>query len=474
MTSGAVALTGMGYVGLVTAACLAETGHAVLGLDLDAARVRLLQDGRPPFHEPGLQPLLARHLASGRLRFTADPAEAAAFGDFQLIAVGTPAAADGSADIGGVIAAARQIGQFRDTPCTVAIKSTVPVGTCARVRQLLAAEWQRRGLALPAPQVASNPEFLRQGSAVQDFLRPDRIVLGCDDDASARALQALYAPLLRDGDAALLVMDSASAELAKYAANAMLATRLSFINEMALLADRLGADVESVRRAIGADPRIGGAYLQPGCGYGGSCLPKDVLALRRTAEAAGLPLRVLDGVAQANDAQRRVLVQRLAERFGDDLQGRRIALWGLAYRPHTDDLREAPSLTVIEELLARGAEVVAHDPAAMPGAQALLGERPGLRFADSAAQAVRGADALLIVTEWPLYAAFDLHALRSSMRTAVVLDGRHALPAQAALEAGIDYLALGRAAATAAPADAPPWPVPLPAPSPTPLAQAIG
>ena len=363
-----VSVIGSGYVGLVTGACLAEVGNQVLCLDVDPAKIALLQGGGVPIYEPGLEDMIRRNAAAGRLSFTTDVAAAARFGEIQFIAVGTPPDEDGSADLQYVLAAARGIARHIERPTVVVDKSTVPVGTADRVRDAMAATLAERGADI-AFSVVSNPEFLKEGAAIDDFMRPDRIVVGVDDAHAAELMRRLYLPFQRNHER-LIVMDVRSAELTKYAANAMLATRISFMNELANLAEALGADIEKVRQGIGSDPRIGYHFLYPGCGYGGSCFPKDVKALARTADEHGLPLRVINAVEAANDAQKRRLADKIIARFGADLTGRCFALWGLAFKPNTDDMREAPSLTLIDTLLARGATVAAYDPVARDEAPA--------------------------------------------------------------------------------------------------------
>jgi UDPglucose 6-dehydrogenase len=365
---------GTGYVGLVSGACLADVGNQVLCLDLDAKKIDLLKSGGIPIYEPGLKEIVANNIAAGRLRFTTNIEESVAFGDIQMIAVGTPPGEDGSADLQYVVAAARNIGRFMTSPKIVMDKSTVPVGTADRVREAIAEELDSRKQQTKF-SVVSNPEFLKEGAAVEDFMRPDRIVIGADSDEAVEAMRKLYAPFQRNHDR-LMVMDVRSAELTKYAANAMLATRISFMNELALLAELLGADIESVRKGIGSDLRIGYQFLYPGIGYGGSCFPKDVQALQRTATQAGLDLKLLDAVERVNYAQKHVLTQKIVKRFGENLVGRTIALWGLAFKPNTDDMREAPSLVLIDDLTKRGAKVVAFDPVATAEAKHLLAASP--------------------------------------------------------------------------------------------------
>jgi UDPglucose 6-dehydrogenase len=441
-----VTVFGAGYVGLVSAACLAALGHRVLCMDTDGARVALLERGELPFHEPGLAELILRHGIGGQLRFTTDADEAVAHGDLQFIAVGTPAGEDGSADLGHVLAVARSIGERMTRDVLVIDKSTVPVGTAERVREVTGAALARRGQWKLRVAVASNPEFLREGSAVADFMRPDRVVAGADDPAVLARLRRLYAPLLSDPQRQWMPMSVRSAELAKYAANVMLAARLSMMNDLAQLAAAVGADIEQVRQGVGGDPRIGTAFLAPGCGYGGSCLPKDLRALRRCAADAGLELPMLDAVEAVNERQKTLLVRQLGEVLGGHLAGRRIALWGLAFKPGTDDLREAPSEAVIHALLARGAEVVAHDPLALPAARQRHAALDGLRFAPDPLGAVAGADALLVVTEWPAYREVDWAKVRRCMAGDWVLDGRNVCRPNDVLAHGLNYRGIGRAA----------------------------
>lgn len=437
-----VSVIGSGYVGLVTGACLAEVGNQVLCLDVDPAKIALLQGGGVPIYEPGLEDMIRRNAAAGRLSFTTDVAAAARFGEIQFIAVGTPPDEDGSADLQYVLAAARGIARHIERPTVVVDKSTVPVGTADRVRDAMAATLAERGADI-AFSVVSNPEFLKEGAAIDDFMRPDRIVVGVDDAHAAELMRRLYLPFQCNHER-LIVMDVRSAELTKYAANAMLATRISFMNELANLAEALGADIEKVRQGIGSDPRIGYHFLYPGCGYGGSCFPKDVKALARTADEHGLPLRVISAVEAANDAQKRRLADKIIARFGADLTGRCFALWGLAFKPNTDDMREAPSLTLIDALLARGATVAAYDPVARDEAARVLAGRPGIRFADSMQSALDGADALAIVTEWKEFRSPDFADLKARLRTPAIFDGRNMYDPASVREAGLEYHAIGR------------------------------
>ena len=438
-----VTMIGTGYVGLVSGTCLAEVGNQVLCLDTDAAKVARLQQGDIPIYEPGLEALVRRNMAAGRLSFTTDVQAAAQYATLQFIAVGTPPYEDGSADLQYVLAAARGIAQHMTGFRVVVDKSTVPVGTADKVSAAIAATLQQRG-ADHRFAVVSNPEFLKEGAAIEDFMRPDRIVVGASDEQAIALMRALYAPFQRNHER-LVLTDVRSAELIKYAANAMLATRISFMNEMANLAERLGADIEMVRRGIGSDPRIGYDFLYPGCGYGGSCFPKDVKALIRTAAVeAGLEMQVLKAVESANEAQKHVLAAKVQRRFGQNLRGRRFALWGLAFKPNTDDMREAPSRVLVADLLAAGAEVVAYDPVAMDEARRVFGALPGLRFADGAMQAVEGADALLIATEWKEFRSPDFDALRSALRHPVIVDGRNLYDPGLVRSLGLEYVPIGR------------------------------
>ncbi|MGD9835469.1 MAG: UDP-glucose/GDP-mannose dehydrogenase family protein [Piscinibacter sp.] len=435
-------VVGTGYVGLVTGACFAEMGNDVLCIDVDADKIARLGRGEIPIYEPGLEEIVRRNVAQGRLHFGTDVHEGVRFGTMQFIAVGTPPDEDGSADMRHVLAAARAIGEHMTDYKCVIDKSTVPVGTADAVREEIARTLAARGVTVPYT-VVSNPEFLKEGAAVEDFMRPDRIVVGVDDERARFLMQALYAPFQRQRDK-LVLMDVRSAELTKYAANAMLATRISFMNEMALLAEKLGADIEQVRRGIGSDPRIGAQFLYAGCGYGGSCFPKDVKALLHAAAGAGEPLQVLSAVERANERQKRVLVDRVVQRFGENLSGYTFALWGLAFKPDTDDLREAPSRVVVAELAARGARIVAHDPEAMAGARRLFGALPAVHFADTPMQALEGADALVIVTEWKAYRSPDFERMRVLLRQPVVVDGRNLFDPWLMRDAGFEYLPIGR------------------------------
>ena len=439
-----ITMVGTGYVGLVTGACFAEVGNDVLCLDLDEKKIRVLEGGGIPIYEPGLSEVVKRNVASGRLHFTTDVARAVSFGTVQCIAVGTPPGEDGSADLRHVVAAARNVGRHMTDYKVVVDKSTVPVGTADKVRAAITEELAKRGAKVPFA-VVSNPEFLKEGAAVEDFMRPDRVVVGSDDQQATHIMRALYAPFQRNHDR-LMVMDIRSAELTKYAANAMLATRISFMNELANLAEKLGADIEEVRKGIGSDPRIGYQFLYAGIGYGGSCFPKDVKALLRTAADAGSALPLLDAVEIVNAEQKRVLAKKIKKRFGR-LAGKRIAVWGLAFKPNTDDMREAPSRVLIEELLADGATVCAYDPVAMSAAKAELADLKGVSYADSPLAALEGADALAVVTEWKEFRSPDFEAIREHLKTPAIFDGRNLYDPEEMKRAGLEYYPVGRAAA---------------------------
>ncbi|MBK7661331.1 MAG: UDP-glucose/GDP-mannose dehydrogenase family protein [Betaproteobacteria bacterium] len=437
-----VSMIGTGYVGLVTGACLADVGNHVLCLDVDKRKIAMLEGGEIPIYEPGLKEIVRANVAAGRLAFTTDPARSAKYGRVQMIAVGTPPGEDGSADLQYVVAAARAIAAHMDGPRVVVDKSTVPVGTADKVREAIAGGLAARGADI-AFHVVSNPEFLKEGAAVEDFMRPDRIVIGADHPDAVETMRELYAPFQRNHER-LQVMDIRSAELTKYAANAMLATRISFMNELALLAERLGADIEHVRKGIGSDPRIGFHFLYPGTGYGGSCFPKDVTALLHTAQANGIDLKVVRAVEEANERQKGVLVDKIVRRYGENLAGRRFALWGLAFKPNTDDMREAPSLVVVDRLLERGAKVTAFDPVAMDEARRHFGGRAGIDFAADAPGAADGADALVIVTEWKAFRSPDFDELKRRLKAPVVFDGRNLYEPSAMKAMGFEYLAIGR------------------------------
>ncbi len=437
-----ISVVGTGYVGLVTGACLAEMGNDVLCLDVDARKIEMLQSGGIPIHEPGLEAVVQRNVKAGRLDFTTSVERAVAHGTLQFIAVGTPPDEDGSADLQYVLSAARRIGELMTEYKVIVDKSTVPVGTADQVKAVIAQELQKRGVDTPFA-VVSNPEFLKEGAAVEDFMRPDRVVVGADDAQAIALMQQLYAPFIRNHDR-LLVMDVRSAELTKYAANAMLATRISFMNELSLLAEKLGADIEQVRVGIGSDPRIGYHFLYPGCGFGGSCFPKDIQALIHTAASNGQDLRVLNAVEQANEAQKLVLVDKVVRRFGNDLTGRHFALWGLAFKPNTDDMRKASSLVLMEALLERGATLAAFDPEAMSEAHRILGDDQRIRYATSPLDTLTHADALLIVTEWKEFRSPDFEKIKQSLKSPIVLDGRNIYDPSTMTSLGFDYEAIGR------------------------------
>jgi UDPglucose 6-dehydrogenase len=438
-----VTVIGTGYVGLVSGACLAEVGNDVLCMDVNPEKIRVLEAGEIPIFEPGLLEMVRRNVAAGRLRFTTHVTRAVHHGTIQFIAVGTPPDEDGSADMQYVLTAARSIGRVMTDYKVVVDKSTVPVGTADKVRAAIADELQQRGVNTPYA-VVSNPEFLKEGAAVEDFMRPDRIVVGASDEQAILLMRALYAPFQRNHER-LIVTDVRSAELTKYAANAMLATRISFMNELANLAEKLGADIEMVRQGIGSDPRIGYDFLYPGCGYGGSCFPKDVKALIKTASSDGdLDLRVLTAVEAANDAQKHVLGRKVKQRLGEDLTGRHVAIWGLAFKPNTDDMREAASLTLIADLLAAGATMTAYDPVAMHEAQRVLGDNDRITYATNPNDALTNADALVIVTEWKEFRSPDFDLIKQRLKQPLIVDGRNLYDPALVRAMGLDYLAIGR------------------------------
>jgi UDPglucose 6-dehydrogenase len=438
-----ITVYGAGYVGLVTAACLAELMHDVVCMDTDATRVAQLNRGCLPFHEPGLEDLIVRNGRRGRLMFTTDPNRAVAHGAIQFIAVGTPCSWDGAADIGHVLSVARQIGARLQHDAVIVCKSTSPVGTAERVHQIVQAELTRRHARKLAFSVVANPEFLREGTAVEDFMQPDRIVVGVDDAHALQAMRTLYAPLLRQASQ-WLPMTVRAAELTKYACNAMLAARISVMNDFALLAECLHVNIDEVRKGMASDPRIGPRFLAAGCGFGGSCLPKDLRALQHTAMEHGVLLPTLAAVEQTNARQKALLARRLVDLFGGSLSGKRVALWGLAFKPGTDDLRDAPSETLIAALVTAGARVVAHDPVAMPAAQRRHGHLAALSFAVDPLDAVEQADALVIATDWPQYAASDWQQVRQRMAQPYVMDGRNLCDPERMVELGFHYQGIGR------------------------------
>ncbi len=452
-----ITIIGTGYVGLVTGACLAELGNDVFCLDLDAHKISILNGGGIPIHEPGLLELVQRNREAGRLHFSTDVAASVAHGAVQFIAVGTPPDEDGSADLQYVVAAAKAIGQHMNEFKVVVDKSTVPVGTADRVSAAIAAELAQRAVQVDF-SVVSNPEFLKEGAAVEDFMRPDRIVIGCDGTASglrARVMMKhLYTPFNRNHERTFW-MDVRSAEFTKYAANAMLATRISFMNELANLADKVGADIEAVRHGIGSDPRIGHSFLYAGCGYGGSCFPKDVQALERTARAHDQELLILRAVEAVNNRQKHVLGSKIVQRFGADLSGKHFAIWGLAFKPNTDDMREASSRVLLRELLGRGASVAVFDPVAMPEARRVLAldftdpaALARIRFAETPMAALKDADALAIVTEWKAFRSPDFAQVKARLNSPVIFDGRNLYEPSEMAAIGIEYHGIGRSVLT--------------------------
>jgi UDPglucose 6-dehydrogenase len=434
-----VTIFGTGYVGLVTGACLAEVGNHVVCMDIDPSKVERLERGEIPIYEPGLEAIVRRTVAAGRLSFTTDATAATRHGEVLFIAVGTPSDEDGSADLRAVLSVARTIGRNLQPEQLVVTKSTVPVGTAAKVRQAIA-ETQTGDFR---PRVASNPEFLKEGAAIKDFMQPDRIVIGVDDERSATQLRRLYAPFNRNHQK-IFEMDIASAELTKYAANAMLATKISFMNELANIAERVGADIERVRIGIGSDPRIGYHFIYPGAGYGGSCFPKDVRALARTAADHGHQAHILQSVETVNRAQKQRLYEKLASHFGNDLSGRSIALWGLAFKPETDDMREAPSLVLMDALWQAGATVRAHDPKAMHETRQICGPRDDLELLDDPYEALEGADALVVITEWKAFWSPDFDRIRAMLKQPVIFDGRNIYDPAQMQTLGFVHYGIGR------------------------------
>lgn len=450
-----ITIIGSGYVGLVTGACLAELGNDVFCLDVDQRKIDILNAGGVPIYEPGLKEMIERNRQAKRLMFSTDVKASVAHGEIQFIAVGTPPDEDGSADLQYVVAAARNIGRFMTEPKVVIDKSTVPVGTAGKVKTAIQEELQNRGKTQLEFSVVSNPEFLKEGAAVDDFMRPDRIVIGTDpDDAgqnAKRKVKVLYAPFNRHHERTFY-MDVKSAELTKYAANAMLATRISFMNEIANLADIVGADIESVRQGIGSDTRIGYGFLYAGTGYGGSCFPKDVQALAKTANEHGLSLKILEAVEAVNESQKKILIHKIIHRFGRDLSGMTFGLWGLAFKPNTDDMREAPSRVIIKELIGLGANVLAYDPVATQEALRSLEldfkdypeQLKRIQTVDNPMDALVGVDALIIATEWKAFRSPDFNALQQKMKAAIVFDGRNLFDPVQMKELGIEYYGIGR------------------------------
>ncbi|MBK1727423.1 UDP-glucose dehydrogenase family protein [Halorhodospira neutriphila] len=437
-----VTIFGSGYVGLVTGACFADAGNDVVCVDINAERVEQLQRGEVPIYEPGLDDMVSFNHDEGRLRFTTDPAEGVRHGLFQFIAVGTPADEDGSADLQHVLSVARTIGDHMDDYRVVVGKSTVPVGTADRVRAAVAEQLAARGERIEF-DVVSNPEFLKEGAAIEDFVKPERIIVGTDNPRTGELMKALYAPFNRSHDR-LITMDIRSAELTKYASNAMLATKISFMNELSNMAERLGADVEQIRLGMGSDPRIGYHFIYPGCGYGGSCFPKDVQALTRTGHDYGYRPELLEAVESVNRRQKQVLAERIREHFGGDLGGRTFALWGLAFKPNTDDMREAPSRVIMEALWEAGAAVQAYDPEAMDEAERIYGRRDDLQLCDNLYDAVEDADALVVCTEWQVFRSPDFERIRDALRYPVVFDGRNVYPPAMMEALGFTYYGMGR------------------------------
>ncbi|HEU4625868.1 MAG TPA: UDP-glucose/GDP-mannose dehydrogenase family protein [Steroidobacteraceae bacterium] len=438
-----VTIFGSGYVGLVTGACLAEAGNHVVCVDVDAGKIERLNRGEVPIHEPGLDALIKRNAEAGRLEFTTDAAKGVAHGLFQIIAVGTPPDEDGSADLRYVLAAARTIATHMDRYAIVITKSTVPVGTADKVRKQIETTLQERNASYEF-DVVSNPEFLKEGAAIQDFMKPDRVVIGTDNPRTTELMRALYEPFTRQHDR-FIVMDIRSSELTKYAANAMLATKISFMNELANIAERVGADIEKVRVGIGSDPRIGYSFIYPGAGYGGSCFPKDVQALMRSARDVGHQPEILSAVESVNKRQKEKLFEKMRRHFGDaGLQGRTIALWGLAFKPNTDDMREAPSRTLIDLLSKVGAEIRAYDPVAGEEAKRLYGQQANFKLCRNAYEAAEGADALAIVTEWQEFRSPDFERLKKLLKSPLIFDGRNLYDPGMVGRFGLTYYAIGR------------------------------
>jgi UDPglucose 6-dehydrogenase len=436
-----ITIFGSGYVGLVTGACLADAGNQVICVDVDERKIAMLKAGEVPIHEPGLDAVVKRNFAAGRLRFTTNAEEGIEHGQFQLIAVGTPPGEDGSADLRHVLAVAHTIGEHMAEYKVVVTKSTVPVGTADKVRVAVAESLAARRASVEYDTV-SNPEFLKEGAAIADFMKPDRVIVGTDSARAAEFMRALYEPFMHNRDR-MIVMDVRSAELTKYAANAMLATKISFMNELANLAERVGADIEAVRFGIGSDPRIGHAFIYPGVGYGGSCFPKDVKALKHSADEVGYDAKILAAVEAVNERQKTVLFGKIKAHFGD-LRGRTIALWGLAFKPNTDDMREAPSRVLMEALWQAGAKVRAFDPVAMPECARLYGRRADLTLCKASPEALQGADALAIVTEWREFRSPDFDYIKGALKSPVIFDGRNLYDPLHMARAGFSYYAIGR------------------------------
>jgi UDPglucose 6-dehydrogenase len=437
-----ITVFGSGYVGLVTGACLADVGNQVMCMDVDQRKIDQLKQGIIPIYEPGLEEMVKDNQAAGRLSFTTDVEEAVNFGLFQFVAVGTPPDEDGSADLKYVLAVAKSVAEHMNDYKIIVDKSTVPVGTADKVKQAIADTLAQRGQNLEF-DVVSNPEFLKEGSALDDFMKPDRIVIGTDNPRTAELLKALYAPFNRSRER-VITMDIRSAELTKYAANAMLATKISFMNELANLAERLGADIEHVRHGIGSDSRIGYSFIYPGCGYGGSCFPKDVKALERTARDYGYHAELLSAVENVNDRQKHRLFEKISAHYPGGVKGKVFALWGLAFKPNTDDMREAPSRVLLEALIEAGASVQAYDPEAMHEAQRIYGGKTGLTYCEKQPETLRNADALIIVTEWKQFRSPDFEQLGQQLNDKVIFDGRNMYEPRLVKQAGLQYYAIGR------------------------------
>ena len=437
-----ITVVGTGYVGLVSGTCLAEVGNHVLCIDIDQSKIDRLNNGEIPIYEPGLEDLVKKNVQEGRLSFSSDIKQGVDYGSIIFIAVGTPPDEDGSADLKHVLAVASDIGKHMNDYRVVVTKSTVPVGTADKVKHAVNAALEEKG-STTSFSVVSNPEFLKEGAAVDDFLKPDRIVVGAEDERAIELMRELYAPFNRNHERTI-IMDIRSAEMTKYAANAMLATKISFMNEMANLAELLGADIENVRHGIGADPRIGYYFIYPGCGYGGSCFPKDVQALHRTAKSVGYDAQILDAVEAVNKRQKSVIVEKIIKQFGNDLTGKKFAVWGLAFKPETDVMREAPSRTIIEALWQRGATVVAYDPVAEEEVVRIYGKRDDLALVSDPYDALDNADAMIVVTEWKVFRSPDLDTMMSRMKTPIIFDGRNIFQPASVRKAGFEYYGIGR------------------------------
>lgn len=437
-----ITVVGTGYVGLVSGTCLAEVGNHVLCIDIDQSKIDRLNNGEIPIYEPGLEELVKKNVQAGRLSFSSDIKQGVDYGSIIFIAVGTPPDEDGSADLKYVLAVASDIGKHMNDYRVVVTKSTVPVGTADKVKNAVNTALQEKG-STTSFSVVSNPEFLKEGAAVDDFLKPDRIVVGAEDERAIQLMRDLYAPFNRNHERTI-IMDIRSAEMTKYAANAMLATKISFMNEMANLAELLGADIENVRHGIGADPRIGYYFIYPGCGYGGSCFPKDVQALHRTAKSVGYNAQILDAVEAVNKRQKSVIVDKIVKRFGDDLQGKKFAVWGLAFKPETDDMREAPSRTIIEALWQLGATISAYDPVAEEEVERIYGKRDDLSLVSDPYDALTNADALIVVTEWKVFRSPDLDTMLGRMKTPIIFDGRNIFQPELIRKSGFEYFGIGR------------------------------